>query len=134
MFINCIAVNRQRGRFAGFSLYVSNSDVLSEADIKDSTLCYKDSPPLPAINFTAMGLKQGRYVIYYNERLEGAIYPTEYEVNNVYTELCEVKVQGICLNLLKTREKSIWIFLHDFQIYIDVYYPPTSFSCRQDFS
>lgn len=86
-------VNRQRGRFAGFSLYVSNSAVLSDADIKASTLWYKDSPPLPPINFTAICSKQGRYVIYYNERLPGAKYPTGYEVNNVLTELCEVKVQ-----------------------------------------
>lgn len=99
MFIIIIAVNRQRGRFAGFSLYVSNSEVSSDADNKDSTLCYKDSLPLPPLNFTAICLKQGRYVIYYNERLEGATYPTGYEVNNVFTELCEVKVQGICLSL-----------------------------------
>lgn len=101
MFINFIAVNRQRGRFAGFSLYVSNSDVSSDADIKVSTLYYKDSPPLPPLNFTAIFLKQGRYVIYYNKRSEGATYPIGYEVNNVYTELCEVKVQGICLSVLK---------------------------------
>lgn len=95
MFINIIAVNRQRGRFAGFSLYVSNSGVSSDADIKASTLCYKDSPPLPPLNFTAICLKQGRYVIYYNERLgEVPKYPTGYEDNNVITELCEVKVQG----------------------------------------
>lgn len=109
MFINIIAVNRQRGRFAGLSLYVSNSDVSSDADIKDSTLCYKDSPPLPPLNFTAICLKKGRYVIYYNERLEGATYPTGYEVHNVFTELCEVKVQGICLCLpkkQKTKQKN----------------------------
>lgn len=89
-----MAVDRQRGRFAGFSLYVSNSGVSSDADIKDSTLCYKDSLPLPPLNFTAKCLKQGRYVIYYNERLIGATYPTVYENDNVITELCEVKVQG----------------------------------------
>lgn len=86
-----MAVNRQRGRFAGFALYISKSDV---SDIKSSTLCYKDKPPLPHLNFTAICLKQGRYVIYYNERLKGATYPTGYELDNVYTELCEVKVQG----------------------------------------
>lgn len=89
-----MAANRQRGRFAGFSLYVSNSDVSTDADVNDSTLCYKDSPPLPPLNFTAICLKQGRYVRYYNERLAGAKYPTGYEVDNVYTELCEVKVYG----------------------------------------
>lgn len=88
------AVLRQRGRLAGFSLYVSNSDVLSDDDIKDINLCYKDKPQLPPLNFTALCLKQGRYVIYYNQRLDDATYSTEYEVDNVFTELCEVKVQG----------------------------------------
>lgn len=85
-----MAVKRQRGRFAGFSLYVSDSD----ADMKSSNLCYNDTPLLPPLNFTTICLKQGRYIIYYNERLPGATYPTEYELKNVYTELCEVKVQG----------------------------------------
>lgn len=91
-----MAVLRQRGRFAGFSLYVSNSGVSSDADIKDSTLCYKNILPLPPLNFTAICLKQGRYVIYYNERLKGITYPAGYEKDNVVTGLCEVKVQGKC--------------------------------------
>lgn len=103
MFINVIAVDRQRGRFAGFSLYVSNFDVSS--DIKASILCYKNNHPLPHLNFTAMCLKQGRYVIYYNERLLGTTYPKGYEFDNVYTELCEVKVQGICLSV---KKKDNW--------------------------
>lgn len=89
-----MAVNRQRGRFAGFSLYVSNSDVSSGPDIKGSNVCYNDTLPLPPLNFTTICLKQGRYIIYYNERLAETTYPTGYELNNVYTELCEVKVQG----------------------------------------
>eukprot|EP00105_Crassostrea_gigas_P039838 XP_019923986.1 PREDICTED: teneurin-3-like [Crassostrea gigas] len=86
--------DRQRGRFAGFSLYVSNTDVSSDADIKGSTLCYKDGPQLPSLNFTIICMEYGRYVIYYNERLGEMVYPSKYEVVNVYTELCEVKVQG----------------------------------------
>lgn len=78
---------------------MSKTDVSSNADIQGSTLCYKDKLPIPHLNFTAICIKQGRYVIYYNERLKGATYPTGYEVNNVYTELCEVKVQGIYLSL-----------------------------------
>lgn len=58
----------KRGRFAGFSLYVSNT-----GDIKNSTLCYKDGPHLP--NFTTTCTNYGRYVIFYNERLNGVIYP-----------------------------------------------------------
>lgn len=38
----------------------------------------------------------GQYVIYYNERLAEATYTTGYKVNNVFTELCEVKVEDIC--------------------------------------
>lgn len=81
---------RQRGRFAGFSLFVSTI-----SDIKSSTLCYKDGPELPSLNFTATCTGHGRYVIFYNERLDGVSYPSEYEKTNVYTELCEVIVLGI---------------------------------------
>ncbi|XP_052717486.1 uncharacterized protein LOC128189775 isoform X1 [Crassostrea angulata] len=89
--------DRQRGRFAGFSLYVSNRDVSFDAGIKGSILCYKDGPQLPPLNFTTVCTEKGRYVIYYNERLNGVIYPKGYEVTNVYEELCEVIVQG-CKN------------------------------------
>lgn len=89
-----ISDNRQRGRFAGFSLYLSNIDVFSDANIKASTLCYKDGPRLPSLNFTINCMEYGRYVIYYNERLGGTFYPNGYEVNNVHTELCEVIVHG----------------------------------------
>lgn len=86
--------SRQRGRFAGFSFYVSNTDVTTTSDIKKSTLCYKDGPQLPPLNFTTTCIEYGRYVIFYNERLNGAAYPIEYEIENVFTELCEVIVQG----------------------------------------
>ncbi|XP_011423742.2 uncharacterized protein [Magallana gigas] len=89
--------DRQRGRFAGFSLYVSDTDVSFDAGIKGTILCYKDGPQLPPLNFTTVCTEKGRYVIYYNERLDGVIYPKEYEVTNVYEELCEVIVQG-CKN------------------------------------
>lgn len=89
-----IVAVRQSGRLAGFSLFVSNTDVSTNADIKGSTLCYKDGSLLPPLNFTRVCTEWGRYVIYYNERLDGVIYPTKYEVNNVYTELCEVIVEG----------------------------------------
>lgn len=70
--INYIAVNRQKGRFAGLSLYVSKSNVSTTADIKQSTLCYKDGPKLPLLNLTIECTEIGRYVIYYNERLDGS--------------------------------------------------------------
>nr|XP_022307521.1 uncharacterized protein LOC111113519 [Crassostrea virginica] len=79
---------RQQGRFAGFSLYISNT-----GDRTSSSLCYKDGPELPPLNFTTTCTLSGRYVIFYNERLDGVTYPVGYEViSNVYTELCEVTV------------------------------------------
>lgn len=80
---------RQKGRIAGFSLFVSKT-----GDIPGATLCYKNGPQLPPLNFTSICTESGRYVIFYNERLDGVTYPDKYEVNNVLTELCEVTVQG----------------------------------------
>ncbi|XP_078327601.1 uncharacterized protein LOC144623186 [Crassostrea virginica] len=81
---------RQRGRFAGFSLYISNT-----GDRASSSLCYKDGPELPPLNFTTTCTLSGRYVIFYNERIDGVTYPARYEVASlVYTELCEVIVYG----------------------------------------
>nr|XP_034321063.1 cell death abnormality protein 1-like [Crassostrea gigas] len=70
-------------------MYVSNTD-----DIQGSTLCYKDGRQLPPLNFTTTCTEHGRYVIFYNERLNKESYPEGYEVYNVFTELCEVIVQG----------------------------------------
>lgn len=89
---------RQRGRFAGFSLYISSTNVSALEDIKGSTLCYKDGSQLPPLNLTTKCAEYGRYVIFYNERLDGVTYPSGYEIYNVYTELCEVIVQGTDLS------------------------------------
>lgn len=86
---------RQQGRFAGFSLYVSNNGI-----IEHSTLCYKNSINVPPLNFTTNCTKYNRYVIFYNERLDGVQYPEGYEVTNVFTELCDVIVQGKTCYLL----------------------------------
>lgn len=80
---------RQRGRIAGFSLYLSKT-----GDIQGATLCCKNGPQLPPLNFTSICLESGRYVIFYNERLDGVTYPNGYEVEFVFTELCEVTVEG----------------------------------------
>lgn len=85
---------RQRGRFAGFALYVSNKNVTSPTDIKGSTLCFKDGSQIPPLNFSTTCFEFGRYVIFYNERLVKDINITGYENNNVVTELCEVNIQG----------------------------------------
>nr|XP_022312538.1 multiple epidermal growth factor-like domains protein 10 isoform X2 [Crassostrea virginica] len=82
--------SRQQGRFAGFSLYISNT-----GNMDSSSLCYKDGPELPPLNFSTECTLSGRYVIFYNERLDGVAYPVGYEVVAiVYTELCEVIVKG----------------------------------------
>lgn len=80
-------------RFLGFSLYVSNT-----THISDGVLCFKDT------NFTTLTLYDGflnincpvhgQYVIYYNERLAGVTYPTDYSIY-AYSELCEVEVFGM---------------------------------------
>nr|XP_022305063.1 receptor-type tyrosine-protein phosphatase epsilon-like [Crassostrea virginica] len=79
---------RQRGRFAGFSLFVSKN-----GSMDSSSLCYKDGPQLPPLNFTTTCITSGRYVTFYNERLDGVTYPEGYELL-AFTELCEVIVQG----------------------------------------
>ncbi|XP_061185157.1 protein draper-like [Saccostrea echinata] len=78
---------RQRGRFAGFSVYISKTH-----NIEDGLLCYKNTLPLPPLEYHTKCIGYGRYVIYYNERLDGVTYPEGYEPS--ITELCEVKVQG----------------------------------------
>lgn len=81
---------RQRGRFAGFSLYVSNT-----TDRHRGYLCYKDGLELPSLDFNTNCITHGRYVIFYNERLPThTTYPKSYETRSVYTELCEVTVLG----------------------------------------
>lgn len=80
---------RQKGRFAGFSLYVSNS-----TEIKSGVLCYTDGPKLPPLDFNKTCRVHGRYATFYNERLPGTKYPLGYEYGNVITELCEVTVTG----------------------------------------
>lgn len=74
-----------------------------------STLCYKDGPLLPPLNFTATCVKQGRYVTFYNERVDRVHYPVDYRINAVYTELCEVIVSGNNLypSLKKKKEKIL---------------------------
>ena len=60
-----------------------------------SSLCYKDGPELPPLNFSTECILSGRYVIFYNERFDEVTYPTGYEVALLlYTELCEVTVEG----------------------------------------
>lgn len=100
-----MADQRQRGRYAGFSLYISNDGVL-----QGSTLCYKNGPQLPPLNFTTTCINRGRFVFFYNERLDGVSYPGGYEIANVFTEFCEVTVLGIS-----------WIILCFFHLKLLIY-------------
>lgn len=93
---------RQQSRFAGFSLYVSDID-----NTQNYSLCYKDGPMLPPLNFTTICSMLGRYFIYKNQRLQGITYPSSY--NNPYTELCEVIVQGTIFKRVKILE-IFWCF------------------------
>lgn len=80
--------DRQQGRFAGFSLYISDN-----GHIQGSKLCYKNGPVVPVLNFSTTCINYKRYVIFYNER-NATSYPEGYVSSVVFTELCEVKVQG----------------------------------------
>lgn len=79
-------------------------------------MCYKDGPHLPPLNITIVCVESGRYVIFYNERLNGVTYPTGYVLENVFTELCEVVVQGKKIKMLSqaktTCTKGIASLLH----------------------
>ncbi|XP_062585804.1 uncharacterized protein LOC134247457 [Saccostrea cucullata] len=79
---------RQRGRFAGFALYLSNT-----TNKDDGYLCYKDGPELPPLDFNTKCIKHGRYLTYYNERVYDQLYPVGY-ASMVVTELCEVMIYG----------------------------------------
>nr|XP_034318570.1 multiple epidermal growth factor-like domains protein 10 [Crassostrea gigas] len=75
----------------GFSVYVSNT-----TDRSQGTLCFKDNNF--TINtmhsvFTTNCSVHGQYVIYYNERLPGVVYPDGYGIY-VWIALCEVEVYG----------------------------------------
>jgi hypothetical protein len=61
---------------------------------EDGYQCYKNGQELPPLDFSTICVKYGHYVIFYNERLDGATYPTGYVTDNVYAELCEVTVTG----------------------------------------
>lgn len=85
--------SRQQGRFAGFSLFVSNSSMPENQG--NGVLCYKNGQALPPLDFNTNCITHGRYVKFYNERLDRINYPNGYVLTSVFTELCEVTVTGM---------------------------------------
>lgn len=108
-FMQHLTAMRQKGRFAGFSLYVSNT-----TDLHSGYLCYKDGPELPPLDFNITCLTNGHYIIFYNERRDEITYPGGYETGSVFMELCEVFVTGrfnyIAFLIQMRFKESIWYF------------------------
>ena len=101
----CFLERRQRSRFAGFSLYISNT-----GDKESFSLCYKNGPELPPLNFTTTCTLSGRYIMYYNERLDGVTYPGYEDSTNVLTELCEVTVNGKLRALVNFQFRVVLLY------------------------
>ncbi|XP_056002949.1 receptor-type tyrosine-protein phosphatase epsilon-like [Ostrea edulis] len=83
--------NGYTARFLGFSVYISNT-----TNKDDGVLCFKDTMYTNATvpNTTTITCpRHGRYVIYYNERLQNVTYPDGYS-QYAYNELCEFEVYG----------------------------------------
>ncbi|XP_061190062.1 uncharacterized protein LOC133197898 [Saccostrea echinata] len=83
--------NDYTARFLGFYFYVSNT-----TDRSKGHLCFHDKnytrATIPAVVNISCPV-HGQYVIYYNERLPGANYPSGY-FKFAFSELCEVEVYG----------------------------------------
>ena len=77
-------------RFAGYSLYVSNSSISKT----DGYLCYHhEGPGLPLTYQDVNCNHLGQYVIIYNERNKTVAYPDAY-FSNAVLELCKVRIYG----------------------------------------
>eukprot|EP00105_Crassostrea_gigas_P044497 XP_019928645.1 PREDICTED: uncharacterized protein LOC105342676 isoform X2 [Crassostrea gigas] len=81
--------NGYTSRFLGFSVYVSNT-----TSLLGGTLCFKDNDftksTIPAVLNISCPV-YGQYVIYYNERLPGVVYPDGYS-EYAFAEICELEV------------------------------------------
>eukprot|EP00105_Crassostrea_gigas_P037729 XP_019921877.1 PREDICTED: uncharacterized protein LOC105326226 [Crassostrea gigas] len=91
-------------RMAGFFLYVSNTTFK-----EDGYLCFHEIQTVagtPAEDQTIRCSIHGRYIIYYNERRQGMVYPSYYS-QYAYNELCEVEVYDISPEVQTTIKASL---------------------------
>nr|XP_022303399.1 uncharacterized protein LOC111110994 [Crassostrea virginica] len=83
--------NHLAGFPLGFSVYISNT-----TNKNDGVLCYHDSNytkgTIPETATTPCSYS-GQYIIYYNERVRGRNYPSDY-YRYARADLCEVEVYG----------------------------------------
>lgn len=74
-------------------MYVSNT-----TSIADGTLCFRDryftKRTIPEVFSTTCHI-YGQYVIFYNERLPGVVYPKDYSAS-AFADICEFEVYGKC--------------------------------------
>ena len=88
--------------------------------MNSTSLCYKDGPELPFLNFTTICVTSGRYVTFYNERVIGVTYPEGYQTDLVFTELCEVNIQGRQMLFSDSFLQHICIIPIYFYIYLPI--------------
>ena len=97
-------------RFLGFSIYVSNTtDKLKGTSMFWHWDTEFNTSTIPAV-FNTTCLVHGQYVIYYNERQPGVIYP-EYS-QYAWNEICELEIFGkYTKNLFLENVSLLQIFL-----------------------
>jgi hypothetical protein len=80
-------------RFAGYSLYVSNSSISKT----DGYLCYHhEGSGLPLAYQNRNCNHLGQYVIIYNERNKTVTYPDTWYNDFAILMLCKVRIYGKC--------------------------------------
>ena len=104
--------NHLAGFPLGFSVYISNT-----TNKNDGVLCFHDSKytrdTIPE-TATIPCSYSGQYIIYYNERVRGRNYPSDY-YRYARADLCEVEVYGelICI-LIKFLISSVFKYIVPF--------------------
>lgn len=112
--IFCRCKQRIHKKISWIFIVVSNT-----TDHKDGVVCYHNKsytkytiPSKVDISCSVIG----RYVIYFNERLPGIIYPTDYS-RFAFTDLCEVEVYGKLTSDMNYKHKLFHFILYCFFYY-----------------